>query len=165
MRLNVLKLFFGLLSFVFVASCYAQPKVDAIDSHGTGTVDFWIYWNSDGSLDKTVALREGKKMETKYGPAEKAVVDGVTLKKQKAEPNDFEKNIEQARYSYTKPFELVYGENYIKGKIFGRSYFKNNVISRSEVDTNQDGKIDYREYYENGKLINSKSDNKPIPAK
>jgi antitoxin component YwqK of YwqJK toxin-antitoxin module len=153
------------LSFVFVASCYAQQKVDAIDSHGTGTVDFWIYWNADGSLDKTVALREGKKMETKYGPVENAVVDGVTLKKQKAEPNDFEKSIQQERYSYTKPFGLVYGENYIKGRIFGKSYFKNNVISRSEVDTNQDGKIDYREYYENGKLINSKSDKPSLVVK
>jgi hypothetical protein len=150
MRRNNLSVLFLIFVNIFMVACFAQPKVYERDSDGKN--DFFIYWNNDGSVESTKKISKDNELVFKYSSPEPVQINGEKLVKQSYASDDKDSSFKQTVYLYTKPYNMVFGENYQNDKFFSRTHYKNNIAYMAEFDANFDGKIEERQYFENGKI-------------
>ncbi|MBI4845653.1 MAG: hypothetical protein HY810_04165 [Candidatus Omnitrophica bacterium] len=135
---------------------------EIFDNNFNGTPDFWIFWRGEELL-KEVLLDEvkGEKHTHYYKKGEYVVKNGERLLQQEM---DIVKTYKRPRrfrvLIYTKKNKTVLEENYTQGYNIPTSIscFEDVGISRTNYDTNHDGKPDRFEYYEFSKLAKVEKD-------
>ena len=142
--MRIIKIFLAVFLLCAINFCYAEK---AKDGHQ-------ITWNKDGTVNKTVSIYEGVVHEAYYAKAIVVNVKGELINKQERIQDAYDKKIGQISYVYSKPFDLIRGENFSNGKLSAITYYKNNKYIKMGVDSSMKGKLDEWIYYdENQKVI------------